>query len=254
MDVTLLTSNSDATNAIYITNAGTASNFFHNNSIDNVQVFIGSSNGTTTFIGNHFENPGTTTYPEYIPILGVSSDSSTQITLIGNEFANSATGRTWTTIVHHGGQLYAVGNHIDNYNGFTVTNFVLHDLNNGTSSDYVAQTQMQGGALTNIVGGSGGVAHTRETGATAIQNVSNSYTIGLRAKSNNVNEFFSGSTIVGTFDHSANWKFNGQVAFTTSTPASATATGTTGTITWDANYIYVCIATDQWKRIGISTW
>lgn len=38
------------------------------------------------------------------------------------------------------------------------------------------------------------------------------------------------------------------------TPASASADGTTGTIQWDANYIYVCVATDTWKRVAISTW
>jgi len=38
------------------------------------------------------------------------------------------------------------------------------------------------------------------------------------------------------------------------TPASATATGTTGTIVYDANYIYVCVATNTWKRVAISTW
>ena len=41
---------------------------------------------------------------------------------------------------------------------------------------------------------------------------------------------------------------------TAQTPASATATGTQGMITWDADYIYVCIATDTWKRTAISTW
>ena len=37
-------------------------------------------------------------------------------------------------------------------------------------------------------------------------------------------------------------------------PASASATGTTGSIVADANYIYVCTATDTWKRVAISTW
>ena len=40
----------------------------------------------------------------------------------------------------------------------------------------------------------------------------------------------------------------------TQTPASASATGTAGTIAWDADYIYVCTATDTWKRAAISTW
>jgi len=39
-----------------------------------------------------------------------------------------------------------------------------------------------------------------------------------------------------------------------STPASASATGTAGQITWDTNYIYVCTATNTWKRVAISTW
>lgn len=38
------------------------------------------------------------------------------------------------------------------------------------------------------------------------------------------------------------------------TPASATAPGTTGMIKWDANFIYVCIANNVWKRAPISTW
>ena len=40
----------------------------------------------------------------------------------------------------------------------------------------------------------------------------------------------------------------------TLTPASATATGTAGEVAWDANYIYVCTATNTWKRVAISTW
>jgi hypothetical protein len=38
------------------------------------------------------------------------------------------------------------------------------------------------------------------------------------------------------------------------TPASATAAGTQGEVCWDTNYIYVCVATNTWKRTAISTW
>ena len=41
---------------------------------------------------------------------------------------------------------------------------------------------------------------------------------------------------------------------TAKTPASATATGNAGEICWDANYIYVCTATNTWKRVAITTW
>ena len=40
---------------------------------------------------------------------------------------------------------------------------------------------------------------------------------------------------------------------TAKTPASAAATGDQGTIAWDTNYIYICVATDTWKRVAIST-
>jgi hypothetical protein len=41
---------------------------------------------------------------------------------------------------------------------------------------------------------------------------------------------------------------------TARTPASASATGAAGEICWDANYIYVCTATNTWKRTAIATW
>jgi hypothetical protein len=41
---------------------------------------------------------------------------------------------------------------------------------------------------------------------------------------------------------------------TAKTPASAAATGAAGTICWDADYVYVCTATNTWKRAAIATW
>jgi hypothetical protein len=49
--------------------------------------------------------------------------------------------------------------------------------------------------------------------------------------------------------------FAGTVIHTLSaTPASASATGTVGTMSWDASYIYICTATNTWKRVAIATW
>jgi hypothetical protein len=46
-----------------------------------------------------------------------------------------------------------------------------------------------------------------------------------------------------------------QIRITNSqTPASATAAGTTGTICWDASFIYICTATNTWRRIAHATW
>lgn len=41
---------------------------------------------------------------------------------------------------------------------------------------------------------------------------------------------------------------------TSKTPASATDTGTAGEVAWDANYIYVCTATNTWVRAALATW
>lgn len=47
---------------------------------------------------------------------------------------------------------------------------------------------------------------------------------------------------------------SGNLTLATQTPASAGAAGTAGTITWDSSYIYICTATNTWKRVAISTW
>lgn len=47
---------------------------------------------------------------------------------------------------------------------------------------------------------------------------------------------------------------NGIRIRTSSTPASASAAGNAGEMSWDANYIYVCTATNTWKRSALTTW
>jgi hypothetical protein len=38
------------------------------------------------------------------------------------------------------------------------------------------------------------------------------------------------------------------------TPSSATDTGTAGDICWDSSYIYICTATNTWRRVAHATW
>ena len=37
-------------------------------------------------------------------------------------------------------------------------------------------------------------------------------------------------------------------------PTSSTGNGQTGQISWDANYIYICVNTNTWKRVALTTW
>jgi hypothetical protein len=46
----------------------------------------------------------------------------------------------------------------------------------------------------------------------------------------------------------------GLVSTNRHTPLSAIDTGTKGQITWDDEYVYVCIDTNTWKRSSLSTW
>jgi hypothetical protein len=62
-------------------------------------------------------------------------------------------------------------------------------------------------------------------------------------------DVFIGNTV---FDGVEHVEFPiGDIAYT---PTSATDTGTKGQVKWDANYVYVCVDTNTWKRSPLSTW
>lgn len=68
-----------------------------------------------------------------------------------------------------------------------------------------------------------------------------------------IKKFFgsvSSNTIInGTFEANT----NSIRVKTSSTPANSTATGTSGEIKWDSNYIYVATANNVWKRVSLSS-
>lgn len=47
---------------------------------------------------------------------------------------------------------------------------------------------------------------------------------------------------------------NSIVITNSSTPGTAGASGTPGQIAWDGGFIYVCVATNTWKRAALTTW
>ena len=72
----------------------------------------------------------------------------------------------------------------------------------------------------------------------------------------------NGNVLIGTLTNSSyKLDVNGTARATqfylsalNTAPSSATATGTTGEIRIDASYIYICTATNVWKRSAITTW
>lgn len=195
-------------NDIYLSNGSLASAFILGKSLDDAQIFVGSSNGTVTINDLHIENSACQTgaYNAYIPILGVSSDQFTQINMSNIEIANDCSGvQSFTTIVRHGGQLYWSGWHLDNYGGGTVTNLVLHDLDNGLESEQVCKGSVAGGSLTNIIGGSGAQPYSLAASATCWGDTSNSFAWGSFIDGSNLGHFRNGSQDIATADDNGNW-------------------------------------------------
>jgi len=46
----------------------------------------------------------------------------------------------------------------------------------------------------------------------------------------------------------------GNIRITGTAPANSNSNGSAGQIRYDDNYIYICVATDTWKRVEVSTW
>ncbi len=44
------------------------------------------------------------------------------------------------------------------------------------------------------------------------------------------------------------------IIHTSSPPSGASDTGVAGTIMWDSGFIYICTATNTWKRVAIASW
>ena len=66
----------------------------------------------------------------------------------------------------------------------------------------------------------------------------------------------TGNTGIGTNAPTSKLDVNGNKIRlrTPSTPASATSPGEQGEICWDANFMYICVAKDTWKRSPLSAW
>jgi hypothetical protein len=48
--------------------------------------------------------------------------------------------------------------------------------------------------------------------------------------------------------------FSANIIVSNSVPANSSSNGIPGTIRYDANNFYVCIANNTWKRSPLSTW
>jgi hypothetical protein len=102
-------------------------------------------------------------------------------------------------------------------------------------------------------GGTGAARNLTVTSAASTSiNCASTGFLFLQFNGSNRLQIGSGSTICSTtfrISTGNNLRLEGSV-----TPASATATGTTGDIQRDADFIYVCTAPNTWKRAALSSW
>jgi len=144
----------------------------------------------------------------------------------------------------------------------STTALTLNSSQGATIAGTTASTSTSTGAL--VVSGGVGVAGSINAGTTGANHshvftggdLGSGSTILVARDSNGTNQFIVGGS--GIVQITNGLQLNGASnvfrIVSSQTPASASATGTAGTICWDTSYIYVCTATNTWKRVAISTW
>lgn len=72
-----------------------------------------------------------------------------------------------------------------------------------------------------------------------------------------VNTYDSGTDTYNTWTFGADgiaYGPQGTIPAKASVPTTASDPGATGQVSWDADYFYVCVAQNTWKRVALSTW
>ena len=131
--------------------------------------------------------------------------------------------------------------------------FGIGRLSNATTYGAISFTPPDFSSLTMQGMYAGGGASTYITGTTS--------TILQAAGVSILTAASAGVSVTGTLSSTQAATFAGAVTIAgtvihtlSATPASASATGTVGTMSWDASYIYICTAANTWKRVAIATW
>jgi hypothetical protein len=141
------------------------------------------------------------------------------------------------------------GNLTGNVTGDVTGNVTGNIASSGTSS--FSNIDANGGAVDGVVIGANSAAAGTFTNLTA-SGTSTLTTVDINAGDIDGTNIGAATPGAGTFSALATTSDHVRID-TPQTPASSSASGTTGEIAWDTSYIYVCVATNTWKRVALST-
>jgi hypothetical protein len=188
------------------------------------------------------------------------------VALNNNSFVHNGTTDGYGINVYKTNYLGFYGNKFDDI-GVTAGGFgVAVNFANGTNTNvaFLANTFITPtGKTTGAIAKGGGVTVTLAANIPQFNTLNGLGTAGvIDYEFNGATRFNGNLTLVGNLTQTGDATITGNLTVVSDkiriqfnrTPASATASGTAGWVSWDANYIYVCTATNTWKRAALATW
>ena len=199
------------------------------------------------------------------------------VTATTYEFTASATQSTFTGTDDNGSTLtYTPGNILVHRNGILIVSTIDYTATNGTS--VILQAGADSGDTISITAYQPTLVNASQTtiASTVLDADSGQTSFTVSHTEDQILVFLNGVLLKDSDDYTSNGstivltqsadsgdqltvqnfaKYSAGIpTIQSGTPASASAAGTAGTISYDADYIYVCVATDTWKRTALSTW
>jgi len=164
-------------------------------------------------------------------LTGITTSVVSNLIVGGNNFANTVAGngRMWI----NGGNSVAGGN-IDG-----LANNLLYISAGGATGPRMVMDPASSGNINIIPGNTSGYLTLSASGTYLINGAYYGSNISLNAK---ISTNGGGNANLAGFNQPLNPR------------STSSATGTEGDIVWDTNYIYVCTATNTWKRAALSSY